>query len=145
MKDNLAVRPPDADEESITCIAFNQDHTHLAVGWRHVWSIYRLAPFALCQGAACGASTVEMLFSSSLVALVGCGERAGDSPRRLRLWNTSTSSPVFELTFASDVLNVLMNRTRLLVILAHATHIFELVTQLASHPTQDLAISALPS
>ena len=69
-----------------------------------------------------------MLFSSSLVALVGGGDRADDSPRRLKLWNACTQSSVFELTFASAILNVVMNKKRLLVVLEEAVHIFELGT-----------------
>ena len=42
---------------------------------------------------------------------------AVDLPRRLRLWNTSTKTAVFELTFSSDILNVVMNKRRLLVVL----------------------------
>ena len=68
-----------------------------------------------------------MLFTSSLIALVGHGDRA-DGAQRLRLWNTSNSSPVFELPFASAVLRVMMNKKRLLVVLEGATHIFELNT-----------------
>ena len=41
-----------------------------------------------------GVSAVCMLFTSSLVALVGRGERADNDQLRLRLWNTSTRSPV---------------------------------------------------
>ena len=115
--------------------SFNQDSTHIALGLRGGWRIFACEPFAPCHAVAesSGIGAISMLFSSSLLALVGCGERAGDSPRRLRLWNTTTSSAVFELTFATAVLNVLMNRTRLLVVLEDATHIFELLTMRMLH------------
>lgn len=124
----------DAEEDSLQCASYNQDGTHLAVGWRRAgWRVFTCTPFTPCVGGDVGIGVVQMLFSSSLIALVGCGERAGDSPRRLRLWNTSTAAPVFELPFASDVLNMLMNRTRLVVVLAQATHVFELATMRMLH------------
>ena len=121
-----APKPPPA----LLSFAFNQLHTHLAIGTPTGWHVLGCEPFTPCLDVASsgGVSAIQMLFSSSLIALVGGGERAEDSPRRLRLWNTSTSSPVFELTFASAVLKVLMNRTRLLVVLNDATHVFELNT-----------------
>jgi hypothetical protein len=119
-----------AQDEKITCAWFNQDHTHCALGTTCGWRIFQAAPFSACLHSerSGGIRQIEMLFSSSLIALVGGGEHASDSPRRLRLFNTSTSSPVFELTFATPVLRILMNRTRLLVILEQSSHIFELST-----------------
>lgn len=115
--------------------AFNQTATHLALGTETGWLIVACEPFMPCQEAASpgGISAIQMLFASSLIALVGGGERAEDSPRRLRLWNSSTSSPVFELTFSSAILRVLMNRTRLLAVLEDATHVFELATMRLLH------------
>ena len=120
---------------SLQCAAFNQLHTHLAVGTTSGWQVVACEPYLPCQDSELsgGVAAIQMLFASSLIALVGGGERAEDSPRRLRLWNSSTSSPVFELTFASAVLRVLMNRTRLLVVLAEATHVFELATMRLLH------------
>lgn len=117
------------------CHAFNQTHTHLAVGTTVGWHVIACEPYTTCQeaGSPGGVAAIQMLFTSSLIALVGGGERAEDSPRRMRLWNSSTSSPVFELTFATEVLQVLMNRTRLLVVLADATHLFELSTMRLLH------------
>ena len=130
--------PRAADAEArpqLSCHAFNQINTHLAIGTPSGWQVVACDPFVPCHEAEVpgGVSAIQMLFSSSLIALVGGGERAEDSPRRLRLWNTSTSSPVFELTFATPVLRVLMNRVRLLVVLSEATHVFELATMRLLH------------
>ena len=124
---------PEESQTQVHCISFNQDATHIAVGWRRAWSVFTCQPFAPCASGDCGVGVIQMLFSSSLIAIVGCGERAGDSPRRLRLWNSSTAAPVFEIPFATDILNVLMNRSRLIVVIAQATHIFELATMRMLH------------
>lgn len=126
-------------EQHILCAEWNQDHTHLALGTRRGWRIYANEPFQMCHSVAlpnAGVGAIQMLFSSSLIALVGCGERAGDSPRRLRLWNTAASEAVFELTFESTVLAVRMNRSRLLVVLEEATHVFELQTMRLLHTVE---------
>ena len=123
------------EKPRVVCHSFNQLHTHLAVGTTVGWHIVACEPYTPCQEARSpgGVAAIQMLFTSSLIAIVGNGERAEDSPRRLRLWNSSTSSPVFELTFATEVLRVLMNRTRLLVVLSDATHVFELSTMRLLH------------
>ena len=128
--------------EHILCATFNQDHSHLAVGTTHGWNIFQLSPFfsSCTEGtSALGVSQIQMLFSSSLIALAGHGEHASDGSRRLRLWNISSSSPVFELPFATPVLRVLMNRTRLLVVLEHATYVFELSTMRMLHTLETVA------
>nr|XP_048335646.1 autophagy-related protein 18b-like isoform X7 [Ziziphus jujuba var. spinosa] len=51
-----------------------------------------------------------MLFSSSLLAIVGAGEQPSLSPRRLCLFNTTTGHPLRELNFLTSILAVRMNR-----------------------------------
>ena len=123
-----------AESDDWVAAQFNQVHSHIAVGTRAGWRIVACSPFAqvLQQSVEGGISSACMLFTSSLIALVGHGDRA-DGARRLRLWNTSNSSPVFELPFASAVLRVLMNKKRLLVVLEGATHLFELNTMRMLH------------
>jgi autophagy-related protein 18 len=69
---------------------------------------------------------VEVLFCTSLVALVGAGEQPAFSPRRLKLFNTSTMATIHELNFVTMILKVRMNRKRLVVVLDTKVHIFDL-------------------
>ncbi|MFQ6671152.1 hypothetical protein Gotur_035768 [Gossypium turneri] len=55
---------------------------------------------------------VEMLYSSSLLAIVGAGEQPSLSPRRLCLLNTTTGAPLREMTFLTSILAVRLNRKR---------------------------------
>ncbi|KAL5551341.1 hypothetical protein UlMin_001517 [Ulmus minor] len=81
----------------------------------------------LCYERAIGAFTiVEMLFSSSLPAIVGAGEQPSLSPRRLCLLNTVTRMTLRELNFLTSSLAILMNRKRLLVILQDKTYIYDI-------------------
>lgn len=62
-------------------------------------------------------SCVQMLYSTSLLGLVGAGQQASLSPRRLQLFNTSESKVICELNFVTSILNVLMSKKRLVVVL----------------------------
>ena len=69
---------------------------------------------------------VEMLFSTSLVALVGAGEQAAFSPRRLQIVNTKRDSNICELMFPTSILAVKLNRRRLVVLLEEQIYIYDI-------------------
>ena len=115
-------------------LRFNQDRSCVAVGSKNGYEIFTCSPFASCHACAdCGISVVEMLHCSSLVALVGVGEQAEDSPCRLRLWNTRTNTSICELNFSSPVLGVRMSRARLVACLETRVHVFELSSMKLLH------------
>mmetsp|Transcript_5200 Transcript_5200/g.7303 ORF Transcript_5200/g.7303 Transcript_5200/m.7303 type:complete len:413 (+) Transcript_5200:34-1272(+) len=110
-------------------VGFNQDCSLITVGSSRGFRVYRCHPFKKCFQAAEGSiKFVEMLFSTSLVALVGAGKQPAFSPRRIRLYNTKTKSFICELDFATTVLNVKMNNKRLVAVLENKIHIFDLET-----------------
>ena len=128
-----AAAGPSTDE--LLTARFNQDHSCLAVGTRRGYQIFACEPFTSCHASTDGAgiAVLEMLHSSSLVALVSAGERPGDSPRRLRLWNTRSNASICDLNFSTAVLAVRMNKARLLAVLEAKLHIFELSTMKLMH------------
>jgi len=71
---------------------------------------------------------VQMLYSTSLLGLVGAGQQASFSPRRLQLFNTSEQKMICEFNFVSSILNVLMTRKRLVVVLECRIHLFDIST-----------------
>jgi autophagy-related protein 18 len=82
-------------------VNFNQDFSCLSVGSRHGYKIYNCEPFGkyfmkrISFGGlmvADGAIAIcEMLFQTSLVALVGIGDEPTMSPRRLQITNTKVN------------------------------------------------------
>lgn len=54
----------------------------------------------------------EMLGSTSLMAYVGAGEQPTLTQRKLTIFNTATSQAIQDLSFASSVLAVCMNKQR---------------------------------
>src|SRR5689334_4107425 len=90
-----------------------------------------------------------MLFNTSLVCLVGAGEQAAFSPRRLRLWNTKTEKSICDLNFVHSVVNVRLNKARLVAVLESKIYIFDLKTMKLLHtldtapnPTGVIALSS---
>ena len=68
----------------------------------------------------------EMLFSTSLVAIVGTGQDSSLSPRSLQIVNTKRESTICELTFISGILAVKLNRKRLVVVLEEHIYIYDI-------------------
>ena len=100
-------------ENDLLYVNWNQNATCLSVGTRSGYRIYNADPFGKCfHNAEGGIGIVEMLFNTSLVALVGAGETPAFSPRRLRLWNTKTKESICELNFVTAILSVAMNEQR---------------------------------
>ncbi|KAK0652097.1 WD40-repeat-containing domain protein [Cercophora newfieldiana] len=105
---------------ALNFITFNQDHSCLAVGTSKGFRIYHTEPLAKIFNSDNGnVSIIEMLFSTSLVALIM-------SPRHLIIENTKRGSVICELTFPSAVLAVRLNRKRLAVVLEEEIYLYDI-------------------
>ncbi|ORX96135.1 WD40 repeat-like protein [Basidiobolus meristosporus CBS 931.73] len=106
---------------------FNQDFSCISAGTRNGYKIYNCDPFGKCYSKSDGGvGVVEMLFCTSLVALVGAGEQPAFSPRRLQIANTKRESTICELTFPTTILAVKLNRRRLVVILEEQIYVYDI-------------------
>lgn len=121
---------------ALNFITFNQDHSCLAVGTSNGFRIYHTDPFTRIFNSDEGnVSIIEMLFSTSLVALIL-------SPRHLIIQNTKRASVICELTFPSAVLAVRLNRKRLAVILEEEIYLYDISNMSLLHT---IATSPNPS
>lgn len=107
----------------VLCMGFNQDASCVSVGTSKGYRIFNCSPFGrnIFSTEDGGVRIVEMLFCTSLVALVGQQDNC-----RLKLWNTKTASLICELTFPSCIQAVKLNRKRLIVVLDSQLHIYDL-------------------
>ena len=125
-------------------VTFNQDYSHLAVGTSKGFRIYTTDPFAkIYETKQSDISLMEMLFSTSLVALIL-------SPRKLRITNTKRQSTICELTFPTAVLAVRMNRKRLVVVLEDQIYLYDisnmkLLTTIETSPNPHAICALSPS
>jgi len=114
-------------QNELLFINFNQDYSCVSVGTKHGYKIYNCDPFGRCYSKSDGGiGIVEMLFCTSLVALVGAGEQPGLSPRRLQIVNTKRQSTICELTFPTSILAVKLNRRRLIVVLEEQIYVYDI-------------------
>ncbi|CAN1328767.1 Autophagy-related protein 18b [Linum perenne] len=110
----------------IISASFNQDNSAFAISTKDGFKIYDSNTGRLCYERAVGAFViVEMLYSSSLLAIVGAGEQPSLSPRRLCLFNTTTGTALRELNFLTSILAVRLNKKRLVVVLQEQTFIYD--------------------
>ncbi|KAI1412462.1 WD40 repeat-like protein [Hypoxylon sp. FL1857] len=129
---------------ALNFITFNQDHSCLAVGTSKGFRIYHTDPFSKIFSSDDGnIAIIEMLFSTSLVALVL-------SPRHLIIQNTKRASVICELTFPSAVLAVRLNRKRLAVVLEDEIYLYDianmsLLTSIATSPNPNAVCALSPS
>ncbi|KAM0031243.1 putative transcription factor WD40-like family [Helianthus debilis subsp. tardiflorus] len=111
----------------ILCASFNQDNSCFVIGTKDGFRIFNSSSGRLLYERVIGAFViVEMLYSSSLLAIVGAGEQASLSPRRLCLFNTETETALRELNFLTSILAVCINRKRLIVVLQGKTFIYDI-------------------
>ncbi|KAF9886393.1 autophagy protein [Aspergillus nanangensis] len=103
-------------------VTFNQDYSYLAVATAKGFRIFTTEPFAKSYETKDGnIAIIEMLFSTSLVALIL-------SPRRLQITNTKRQSTICELTFPTTVLAVKLNRKRLVIVLEDQIYLYDIQT-----------------
>ncbi|KAE8352641.1 WD40-repeat-containing domain protein [Aspergillus coremiiformis] len=103
-------------------VTFNQDYSYLAVATSKGFRIFTTDPFAKSYETKEGnIAIIEMLFSTSLVALIL-------SPRRLQITNTKRQSTICELTFPTTVLAVKLNRKRLVIVLEGEIYLYDIQT-----------------
>ena len=121
-------------EDDILTTRFNQEYDCLAVGTSQGIRLYSCSPFLKCYESKLGAvSLVQMMYCTSLVSFVGAGQQADLSPRRLRLLNTQSGKIICDLNFVSTILNVKMNKNRLITVLDTKIHIFDLQSMKIMH------------
>ncbi|SCU98018.1 LAFA_0G14928g1_1 [Lachancea sp. 'fantastica'] len=111
----------------INFLNFNQTGSCISMGTSEGFEIFNCDPFGkFYSDESGGYGIVEMLFSTSLLAVVGVGDQPAMSPRRLRIINTKRHSVICEVTFPSTILAVKMNKARLIVLLQDQIYIYDI-------------------
>ncbi|KAM9938645.1 hypothetical protein OXX80_001825 [Metschnikowia pulcherrima] len=113
----------------VNCVTFNQDASCVALGLNIGYRIYSCKPDIIkCSHARREDSVgiVEMLYRTSLVAVVGLGEEVGSSPRKLKILNTKRQTTICDLIFPSTILSVKLSRQRMIVLLEEQIYIYDI-------------------
>ncbi|KAK0430149.1 WD40 repeat-like protein [Armillaria gallica] len=119
---------------------FNQDFSCVSVGTRRGYSITNCEPFGRVYTMNDGArGIVEMLFCTSLIALVGAADQPHSSPRKLQIVNTKRQSMICELLFPSSILAVKLNRKTLVIVLETEIYIYDISNMRLLHVIETTA------
>ncbi|KAF8384462.1 atg-18 [Pristionchus pacificus] len=108
-------------------IGFNQDAKALAIGHHKGYAVYSLlnvleAPVLQYENESTpDIRLVERMFNSSLLTLVSL-----KNPRLMQVYHFMNRSLICEHKFGSSILNVKMNRDRLIVCLEECIHVYNL-------------------
>ncbi|KAJ7738695.1 WD40 repeat-like protein [Mycena olivaceomarginata] len=131
---------------------FNQDYSCVSVGTRKGYSTKNCDPFGRVYTQNDGArGIVEMLFCTSLIALVGAPDTGpGSSPRKLQIVNTKPQSMICELLFPSSILAVKLNRKTLIIVLETEIYVYDISNMRLLHvietvPNPEAYPAPLPS
>lgn len=106
----------------ITDLSLNQDFTCILVSTNYDHKIFNCDPFgefyvlSTNENDKCATAMVRMLFSTSLMIVVPQGDRFIDG-RVLRVFNLKKLMKICELTFPLRIIDVTLNRKRLIVFL----------------------------
>lgn len=122
--------------DSVNYVTFNQDASCVAIGLTNGYKIFNCQPnFGRCFQYRNDESVgiVEMLYCTSLLAIVAQGEEIGSSPRKLKIVNTKTKSTICDLTFPLTVLHVKLTNSRLVVVLEDQIYLYDITTMKLLH------------
>ncbi|KAL0334137.1 UNVERIFIED_CONTAM: Autophagy-related protein 18b [Sesamum angustifolium] len=103
-----------SSSQPILCASFNQDNSCFVIGTRDGFKVFHCETGKLLHERVIGAFIIiEMLYRSSLLAIVGAGEQPSLSPRRLCLFNTIKGTALRELNFLTSIVGVRVSRKSL--------------------------------
>ncbi|SSD58249.1 related to Autophagy-related protein 18 [Saccharomycodes ludwigii] len=123
----------------VNYVNFNQTGSCISVGTSSGVKVFSCDPFGKFYSDESetlgknGYGIVEMLFSTSLLAVVGLGEDISLSPRRLRLLNTKRDTVICEITFPTSILSIKMNKSRLVILLTSQIYIYDITNMRLLH------------
>lgn len=125
-----------SDTISVNYITFNQNASCVAVGLNSGYRIYSCKPtFSKCFHVKKNESIgiIEMLYSTSLIAVVGLGDEPGTLPRKLKVLNTKLQTTICDLIFPSSILLVKLSSKRMIILLEEQIYIYDIMTMNLLH------------
>lgn len=128
--------------DHVNYITFNQDGTSVAVGLQSGYKIFNCNPnLGQCYQSVKNEpiGLIEMLYTTSLVVIVGLGEELGSSPRKLKVMNTKSKSTICDLVFPSTILAAKLSNKRLIVVLEMQIYIYDISTMRLLHTIETSA------
>ncbi|CAI5757555.1 unnamed protein product [Candida verbasci] len=105
----------------INNLNFSPDYTSLCLSSDSYYRIYNCEPFGQLLNIDSSALILKMLFSTSLTILV-------QESNKLIIQNLKQNLKICDLEFDSKIIDIKLNRKRLLVVLESSIHIYDLIS-----------------
>jgi hypothetical protein len=113
--------------KELLSVSFNQDGGCFSVGTSSGFRIFNVSPFqetvwrSFQRG---GIGTVEMLYRSNLIAVVGGGQTPRYPRNKVFIWDDHQGRNVGELAFEHHVKAVRLRRDKIVVVLKYKTYVY---------------------
>lgn len=142
------MRTPDAhviasmEDQPILNAAFNQDSACFAICHNRGFRVYVTDPMDLRVQREFddgGIGVIQMLHRTNYLAVVGGGSNPKFPQNKLVIWDDLKSKPALSLEFLSPVLNVLLSRTKIVVVLQNKVHVYAFSSPPSRISTTDTA------
>ncbi len=126
------------NENRILCVSFNQDQQCFALGTENGFRVYNSDPpdlkvkreFRSPTSSSTSPTTkggigiITMLYRTNYLALVGGGRNPQYPENKLIIWDDLKKQDSLNLEFFSPILNVLLSRTKIIIILKNKIFIY---------------------
>ena len=117
------------ESDELLYTSISPDQTVITVGSNSGFKVFQMHPFSLINECTQGNyKIVELYENTQLLILVGAGEAAAYSPRRLSIYNTITHEVICETHFDESVLSVRTNKIRISVVTIDKIYIYNTTT-----------------
>lgn len=117
-------------DKTILYVSFNQDFSCFVAGTERGFKIYNTFPFNLkferiLDG---GIAMIEMLYRSSIFALVGGGKNPKYTSNKVVLWDDYQTKVLNEFKFTSSVKNVKLKKDKIIIVLSQRIYVYNMTT-----------------
>lgn len=133
----------DETRNRVLSAAFNQNDSCFAIGQENGFRVFNTDPFELRvkrEFADGGIGLAQMLNRTNYLALVGGGREPKFPQNKVVIWDDLKQKGSLSLEFLSPILNVLLSRTRIVVVLKNKVHVYAFSSppqRLAAYDTAD--------
>ena len=115
------------EDDSIISVSFNQDNSCFSIGTENGFKIFQTYPFKgpyerIMNG---GIGTVEMLYKSNFLALLGGGNSPKFHNNKVVIWDDYEKKVISELKFITPIINIKLKLDLIFVICQKRIFIFD--------------------
>ena len=120
----------ETEDYSMLNISFNQDNSCFSIGTETGYKIYQTYPFKgpYKRNMNGGIGTVEMLYKSNFLALLGGGKTPKFNNNKVVIWDDSKNKEIGEIKFITPIINIKIKKDLLFIICQKRIYLFNFNT-----------------